>query len=217
MDCSLPGSSVHGDSPGKNTGVGCHVLLQVIFPTQGFNPGLPHCRQIREVIDLYPIWNKMTEYAYSVVSNSLWPHGLQPANLSCPWDSPSKNTGVGCMPFSRGSSRFKDWTSVSCDSWVGKQILLPLSHLGNPSECLFFQRNTDNRIAARETSIPCPVRNSEGSPWRRQVLEGPSYLFSNMGRAMWCQDSEANSRLSTHRTGPVKRRKQSSQKVHRAA
>ena len=29
MDCSLPGSSVHGfDSPGKNTGVGCHALLQ---------------------------------------------------------------------------------------------------------------------------------------------------------------------------------------------
>ena len=28
MDCSLPGSSLHGDSPGKNTGVGCHVLLQ---------------------------------------------------------------------------------------------------------------------------------------------------------------------------------------------
>ena len=28
MDCSLPGSSVHEDSPGKNTGVGCHFLLQ---------------------------------------------------------------------------------------------------------------------------------------------------------------------------------------------
>ena len=45
-DCSPPGSSVHGDSPGKNTGVGCHALLQGIFPTQGLNPGLPHCRQI---------------------------------------------------------------------------------------------------------------------------------------------------------------------------
>ena len=31
MDCSLPGSSVHGDSPGKNTGVGCHALLWGIF------------------------------------------------------------------------------------------------------------------------------------------------------------------------------------------
>ena len=34
MDCRLPGFSVHGDSPGKNTGRGCHALLQGIFPTQ---------------------------------------------------------------------------------------------------------------------------------------------------------------------------------------
>ena len=33
------------DSPGKNTGVGCHSLLQEIFLTQGLNLGLPHCRQ----------------------------------------------------------------------------------------------------------------------------------------------------------------------------
>ena len=31
MDCILPGSSVHGESSGKNTGVGCHALLQGIF------------------------------------------------------------------------------------------------------------------------------------------------------------------------------------------
>ena len=37
MDCSLPGSSVHGDSPGKNIGVGCQALLQGIFPIQGSN------------------------------------------------------------------------------------------------------------------------------------------------------------------------------------
>ena len=37
MGCSPPGSSVHGDSPGKNTAVGCHALLQGIFPTQGLN------------------------------------------------------------------------------------------------------------------------------------------------------------------------------------
>ena len=46
MDCSPPGSSVHRDSPGKDTGVGCPALLQRIFLTQGSNPGLPHCRQI---------------------------------------------------------------------------------------------------------------------------------------------------------------------------
>ena len=37
VDCSLPGSRVHGDSPGKNTGVDCHALLQGIIPTQGSN------------------------------------------------------------------------------------------------------------------------------------------------------------------------------------
>ena len=40
MDCSPPGSSVHGDSPGKNPGVGCHVLLQGILWTQGSNLSL---------------------------------------------------------------------------------------------------------------------------------------------------------------------------------
>ena len=33
-------------SPGKNTGVGSHSILQRIFPTQGLNPGLPHCNLI---------------------------------------------------------------------------------------------------------------------------------------------------------------------------
>ena len=37
MDCSLPGSSVDGDSPSKKTGVSWHTLLQGIFPTQGSN------------------------------------------------------------------------------------------------------------------------------------------------------------------------------------
>ena len=37
MDCSPPVSFVHGDSPGRNAGVGCHALLQGIFPTQGSN------------------------------------------------------------------------------------------------------------------------------------------------------------------------------------
>ena len=49
MDCSPPGSSVHGILCGirlQNTGVGCHALLQGIFPTQGLNPALLHCRRI---------------------------------------------------------------------------------------------------------------------------------------------------------------------------
>ena len=41
-DCGPPGIF---DSPGKKTGVGCHALLQGIFPAQGLNPGLPLRRQ----------------------------------------------------------------------------------------------------------------------------------------------------------------------------
>ena len=49
LNYSPPGSSVHGDSLNNNTGMGCHALLQGIFPTQGSNPHLLcllHGRQI---------------------------------------------------------------------------------------------------------------------------------------------------------------------------
>ena len=46
INCSLLGSSVHGDSPGKSTGAGCHTLLQGNFQTQESNRCLLHCRWI---------------------------------------------------------------------------------------------------------------------------------------------------------------------------
>ena len=48
MDCSPPGSSVRGILQAR-TGLGCHSLLQGIFPSQGLNLGLRHCRRT-----LYP-------------------------------------------------------------------------------------------------------------------------------------------------------------------
>ena len=56
MDCRKLGSSVHVDSPGKNTGVGCHTFLQGIFPTWGSDPGLPHCRRILYHLYLWLPW-----------------------------------------------------------------------------------------------------------------------------------------------------------------
>ena len=49
--------TVHGDSPGQNTRMGSHFLLQVIFPTQGSNPVLPHRRWI-----LYMLNHKGSPY-----------------------------------------------------------------------------------------------------------------------------------------------------------
>ena len=72
--------------------MGCHFLLQGIFPTQGLNPGLPHCRQT-----LYPLIHGCCCCCCvtSVMSDSVRPQTRQPTRLPRPWDSPGKNTGVG--------------------------------------------------------------------------------------------------------------------------
>ena len=59
------------DSPGNNTGVGCHFLLQ--------------CMKSEK-------W----KWSRSVVTDSLGPHGLQPTRLLCAWDFPGKSAGMGC-------------------------------------------------------------------------------------------------------------------------
>ena len=51
------------NSPGKNTGVGCHFLLQGIFLTQGSNPGLLHCRWILYHLS-HQAWGRAGEYVF---------------------------------------------------------------------------------------------------------------------------------------------------------
>ena len=82
MDCSLSGSSDHRDSPGKNTAVGCHALLQGIFPTQGSNPGLQHCRRI-----LYILSHKGSPQILEWVDYPFSRGSSQPRN----------QTGVSCI------------------------------------------------------------------------------------------------------------------------
>ena len=110
MDCS-PRLLCPWDSPGKNTGVGYHVLLQGIFLTQGWNQGLLQllpwransfttepCGKNKEYI-------KVCVYIFFVVvqslvmSDSLQPHGLQHARLPCP--SPSPRICSNSRPLSR--------------------------------------------------------------------------------------------------------------------
>ena len=95
MGCSLPGSSVHGDAPGTNTGVGCHAL-QGIIPTQGLNPGRPRCRQI-----LYCLSHQGSQRRLATAAKLLQscptlcdPIDGSPPGSPRPWDSPGKNTGV---------------------------------------------------------------------------------------------------------------------------
>ena len=76
------------DSPGKNTGVGCHFCLQCMHAC------------------------KVT----SAVSDSVWPYGQQPTRLLCPWDSPGKNTGVSChflLPHETRPWEGLDWKQIN--------------------------------------------------------------------------------------------------------
>ena len=68
MDCSSPDPSVHGDSPGMNTRMGCHALLQRIFPTQASNAGLLHCRRILNQLSYQgsPIFVTPVDYIQSL-------------------------------------------------------------------------------------------------------------------------------------------------------
>ena len=72
MDSSPPGSSVHGDSPDKNIGVGFHALLQGTFPTQGLNLGLPYCRWILYCLSYQESPNSSLVTLYSIPRRS-WP------------------------------------------------------------------------------------------------------------------------------------------------
>ena len=94
MDCSPPGFSVRGDFPGKNTGVGCHALLQGIFQTQGLNPCLLHYRQNLYCLSYQgsPQNGGSVQFSHSVMSDSLQPHELQHARPSCPSPTPGVNS-----------------------------------------------------------------------------------------------------------------------------
>ena len=78
------------NSPGKNTGAGSYFLFQGIFPTQGLNPGLPHCRQILYYFELSGIsksqMNKISHRTqFSTYGNALCSLGLL---LCCPSSCP---------------------------------------------------------------------------------------------------------------------------------
>ena len=85
--CSLPGSSVYGDSPGKNIGVSCHAFLQGIFPTKGLNPRLPHCRQIlyhlsHQGIPEQTLWLVKTNLGTTALESKIqWDWGRELKNL----------------------------------------------------------------------------------------------------------------------------------------
>ena len=90
------------NSPGKNTWVGCHFLLQGIFLTQGSNQGFLHGRQIlyhlsQQGSSIYYV--EKSKWSLSVVSNSLRPHGMYVACQAPPSMGFSRQEYCSGLPF----------------------------------------------------------------------------------------------------------------------
>ena len=79
------------------------------------------------------MWSENTLYmllcavaSCSVISDSLQSYGLQPTRLLCPWDSPGKNSGVGCRALLQGMEGSNPGLPYC------RRVLYQLSHQGSP-------------------------------------------------------------------------------------
>ena len=105
MDCSLPGSSVHGLFFSQEYGNGLPFPPPQNPPDPGIKPS-SHSLAGRFFTTKPP--GKLCVFCVcgvkssSVVSYSLQPHGVQPTRLLCPWNSPGQNTRVGSCSLLRG-------------------------------------------------------------------------------------------------------------------
>ena len=84
MSESLPLHGLSWNSPGQNTGVGSLSLLQGIFPTQGSNPGLLHCRQILHQLSHKGSPRTLEWVAYPF-SRDLPDPGIEPGSPAVRW------------------------------------------------------------------------------------------------------------------------------------
>ena len=107
------------DFPGKNTRVGCHFLLQGIFPTQVLNLHLWHWQ-----VDSFYLPFRSIQFSPSVLSDSLRPHGLQHARPPCTSTTPGVYSN---------SCPLSQWCHPTISSSV-----IPFSHLQSfPASGLF--------------------------------------------------------------------------------
>ena len=143
------------NSPGQNTGVGSLFLLQGIFPTQGLNPGLPHCRWI-----LYQLGHKgspriLEWVAYPFSSGSSWPRNQ--TGVSCVLQVDSLPSEVW------GKTNFCEWENY----WWrrGKQSELC-------SCCLHFQIKKKKQFVefppSARVSLTYHLVNSSFAPWENR-------------------------------------------------
>ena len=119
----IPG--LYRNSPGQNTGVGSLSVLQGIFPTQGLNPGLLHCRQV-----LYQPSHKGSPKILEWVAYSFSSRSSQPRN----------RTGVSCI-----TSRFFTNWAMKERQLKSIELLKGFSIAFSPGMWFFPYSNTDGK------------------------------------------------------------------------
>ena len=122
MDCSPPGSSIHGDSLRKNTGVGCHAFLQGILPTQGLNPGLLHCRQIP-----YHLSHREPSLRLLIQDLKGWHHQGITFNMSANLESPAVVIGLEKVNPHRSTKECANHQTTALIPHASK-VMLKISH-----------------------------------------------------------------------------------------
>ena len=119
------------DFLGKSSGVDCHFLLQGIFPTQGSNPGLPHCRQTLYQLNYQGSLNALQR---KVLVAQSWPTFSNPMDCSLPGSSVHRILEARILDwiaisFSKESSQSRDWTWITCIAsrlftvWATREVL----------------------------------------------------------------------------------------------
>ena len=174
------------------------MLLSRVFPTAGFCSSL----SVYECL------------LASVVSDSLRPYGLSPARLLCPWNSPGKNTGVGCHALLQGSSWPRDLT-LSPTATVLHADSSPLSYWGrlSPSrprlKCPLFREafvpSLTNSSCALPSYLPshCPTLSFSTPNIFWMTLVSVSFVhiqFINLINTSWCGKKEGKLKILTRFT-----------------
>ena len=159
------------DSPGKNTRVGCHFLLQGIFPSQGLNLGLLHCRQI-----LY----QLSYEGSHDEDNGPVPPTLQQAtaDLHLPLPDTHGHSQESLSQSLVGS------LLLSPGSWCAEHFVCALQESISPVLCKFYKQ------IPLPSKVKFPLGFSVPLPDPRvgQSVVGPR-TFSTVGQCIWYNSS----------------------------
>ena len=110
----------------------------------------------------------------SVMSDSLWPYGLQPTRLLCSWDSPGKNTGVGCHFLLQGDLPDPGMEPVSLTSPALAGWFYGTSGKNPASQCRRLRETLVQSLSQQD-----PPGGGNGNPLQYSCLENP------MDREAW--------------------------------